>query len=113
MASATRTVTSIGQPLFSFVPSRPGTVTFFCNDLNIDWRVLAFPTNGGMLQIHVGPMLFTTSFLVGAGARVDVIPFAIGSGFPPPPLSLLEVQTDTVLQVPTIEERPTGGGRDS
>lgn len=104
MASATRTVTALGTPLFSFVPSRPGTVTFFCNDLNIDWRVLAFPTSGGTLTIHAGPMLFTTSFLVGAGARVDVIPLSIGSGFPPPPLSLLEVQTDTVLQVPTATE---------
>lgn len=103
MASATRTVTTLGQPLFSFVPTRPGTVTFFCNDLNIDWRVLAFPTSGGTLTIHVGPMLFTTSFLVGAGARVDVIPLTIGSGFPRPPLSLLEVQTDTVLQVPTLD----------
>lgn len=109
MASATRTVTTVGQALFSFVPTRPGTVTFFCNDLNIDWRVLAFPTDSGglILTIHAGPILVTTSFLVGAGARVDVIPLSIGSGFPPPPLSLLEVQTDTVLQVPTLEEPDT------
>lgn len=102
MASATRVVAPpLGQPLFSFIPQRGGQVVFFCNDLNIDWRVIVHPTSGGILTIHVGPMLFTTSFLVGPGGRVEVIPLAIGTGFPPPPLSLLEVQTDTVTQVPT------------
>lgn len=106
MASATRVVTPpLGQPLFSFVPQRAGQVIFFCNDLNIDWRVIVFPTSGGTLTIHVGPMLFTTSFLVGGGGRVEVIPLTIGNAFPPPPSSLLEVQTDTVTQVPTELER--------
>lgn len=102
MASGTRTITNIGIPAFDFQTERKGSFTVFSNDLNIDFRILVTPPPPGLLQlVHAGPILFATSALTGAGVRVQVIPLTIGSGFPPPPLSLVQVQTDTVRQVPT------------
>ena len=100
MASGTRQVTNVGIPVFDFNTTRSGTITFFSNDLNIDWRV-TFSAGPTFLQIHAGPILFTTSSLCPAGFRVQVTPLSIGSGFPPPPLSLLQMQTDCVAQVPS------------
>lgn len=102
MASGTRTVVPpLGQATFDFISNRNGTCTAFSNDLNIDWRIVLTPPGGNPLQIHAGPIVVVVTFQTFAGFRVQIIPLAIGTGFPPPPLSLCQVQTDTVLQVPT------------
>lgn len=103
MASGTRTISGIGIPAFDFLTERKGSITFFCNDLNIDFRVTA-QAPGIFLILHAGPILFTATTAIGAGVRVQLLPLSIGSGFPPPPLSLVQVQTDTVRQVPTETE---------
>lgn len=100
MASGTRQITGVGAAVFDFTATRRGTLTFFSNDLNIDFR-LTMSAPGTFLQIHAGPILFAVSANVAQGFRVQLIPLSIGSGFPPPPLSLVQLQTDTVLQVPS------------
>lgn len=100
MASGTRVVTGIGTAVFDFNTTRSGTVSFFCNDLNIDWRMTA-QGPGFLLQLHAGPVLFLTTNAVPNNARITMIPLNIGNAFPPPQLSLLQLQTDTVLQVPS------------
>lgn len=99
MASNTRTVSAIGTATFDFTTERRGTISFFSNDLNINFRV-AFQAPGVLLTVHSGPIMFLTTQQVGGGVRVTITAMSISSGFPPPPLSLLQLQTDTVTQAP-------------
>lgn len=100
MASGTRTVSSLGN-VFDFTTSRAGTVSFFSNDLNISFNCVVTPTSGPDLRLHTGPILFLASFNCGGGCRIQLAAVSIGSGFPPPPLSLVQLQTDTIPQTPT------------
>lgn len=103
MASNTRAVEAVGVPVFDFNTQRRGTISFFSNDLNIHFRVV-LQAPGVLLQVHAGPIMFLTTQQVGADVRVQLIPLSIGTGFPPPPLSLVQLQTDTVNQVPSVAD---------
>lgn len=98
MASNTVTITAVGQTPFDFNTTRRGNVFMFCNDLNIVWGVNA-QAPGVLQRLHTGPILFVVSFMMAAGVRITATATAINSGFPPPPLSFLQLQTDTVNQL--------------
>lgn len=98
MASNTRQVEGIGQAVFDFNTTRRGTVSFFSNDLNITWVISAQGPNF-LVRLHSGPILFIVTNTVDAGARITAVAQSIGNSFEPPRLSLLQVQTDAVLQV--------------
>lgn len=103
MASNTRVVTAVPSTVFDFDTVNSGTVSFFSNDLNINWRVLV-QAPGVLLNLHSGPILFITSFAVGPGARVTAAALTLGSAFAAPPQSLLQLQTDTISQAPAATE---------
>lgn len=99
MASNTRQVEAPPRATFDFTTERRGTVSFFSNDLNINFRV-TLQGPGVLLTVHAGPIMVLTTQQVGSGIRVTISAQSISSGFPPPPLSLLQLQTDTVNQAP-------------
>ena len=103
MASGTRQITALGN-VFDFTTTRPGTISFFSNDLNISFNCLVTPTAGPDLRLHAGPILFLASFQCGAGCRVQLAAVTLGSAFPPVPQSLCQLQTDTIPQTPTLLE---------
>lgn len=104
MASNTRTVDAVPSTVFDFNSTKAGTVSFFSNDLNINFAVLVTPSVGNPLRLHAGPILFTSSFQCGGGCRIQLTAQTIGNAFPPPPLSLVQLQTDTIPQAPGAEE---------
>lgn len=102
MASTTRTVDTVPSTVFDFNTERRGTISFFSNDLNINYRVL-LQAPGVLLTVHAGPILFLTTNQVGGGVRVTLSAINIGNAFPPPSLSLVQMQTDTIQQSPGTE----------
>lgn len=98
MASNTQVVSAVPSTIFDFNTTRRGTVTLFSNDLNITFSSTA-QAPGVLQRLHTGPILFAVNASVGANVRVVVVAQSIGNAFPAPPLSLLQIQTDTVVQI--------------